>query len=284
MLHDPFSLDEREAQRRSGGGPPGAAIRDRMPEQHRLFFASLRTLVAATADPDGWPAARLLTGSPGFAGSPDAATLHVATAEPGFSPGQVVGLLGIDLATRRRNRLNGDIVAAGPDGFTVRVRESFGNCPKYIQRRDVAPAARHPGPVETLHALDGAARRAIAVADTVFVASRARSGLGGMDASHRGGRPGFIRVDADRLTVPEFPGNRYCNTLGNLLSDDRAALLFPDFERGDLLHLQGRVSVDWAEGRWTLAVERGWRRREAVPLRWSAPEPSPFLDAIGAAP
>jgi hypothetical protein len=48
------------------------------------------------------------------------------------------------------------------------------------------------------------------------------------------------------LTIPDFRGNRFFNTLGNLVSDPRAALLFVDFETGDLLHLQGRVEIDWS--------------------------------------
>lgn len=68
---------------------------------------------------------------------------------------------------------------------------------------------------------------------------------GGLDVSHRGGRPGFMRVDGDVLTIPDFRGNRYLNTLGNFLLDPRAGLLFVDFARGDLLHLAGEVEVLW---------------------------------------
>lgn len=284
MLSAPFNADEREAQRRRGGGPLTAPIRGNMPGQHRQFFAGLRYLVAATAAADGWPEAAVLTGLPGFVASPDPATLRVTGSAPGFLPGQEAGLLGIDLATRRRNRANGTVTSADADGFTVSVRESFGNCPKYIQRRDVFPVTRTAAPVEHFSALDDAARHLIADADTVFVASRARAGLGGVDVSHRGGPPGFVGVDADRLAVPDLPGNRYYNTLGNLLGDDRAALLFVDFAHGDLLHLQGRAAIDWPGQRWTLVVERGWRRRQALPLRWSPPEPSPFLQTEGKPP
>ena len=97
-------------------------------------------------------------------------------------------------------------------------------------------------PVESLDHLDGAARAAIAAADTFFVASRSRAGNGAMfgaDISHRGGRPGFIRVDGDVLTIPDFRGNRYFNTLGNLLAEPRASLLFVDFASGGLLQLTG---------------------------------------------
>ena len=146
------------------------------------------------------------------------------------------------------------------------------------------------GRTEPLTGLDGPARRTIAGADTLFVASRAREGLaGGADLSHRGGWPGFVRVEEDALDVPDFPGNRYFNTLGNLLGDGRASLLIPDFGTGDLLVLQGMVEIDWTaragrdlpgvERSWRLHVVRGWRRTGALPFRWGAAEPAPQIAA-----
>lgn len=66
-----------------------------------------------------------------------------------------------------------------------------------------------------------------------------------MDVSHRGGPPGFVRLEGQTLTIPDYNGNRYFNTLGNLVSNPRAALLFVDFERGDVLHLQGTTEIVW---------------------------------------
>ena len=94
---------------------------------------------------------------------------------------------------------------------------------------------------------------------------------GGLDVSHRGGPPGFVRVDGDVLTIPDYRGNRYFNTLGNLLLEPRAALLFVDFARGEMLQLQGRGDVAWdeadlpgAERTWRFTVERGWRGNAGV--------------------
>jgi hypothetical protein len=97
--------------------------------------------------------------------------------------------------------------------------------------------------------------------------------------SHRGRRPGFVRVEANLLTVPDFRGNRFFNTLSNLMAEPRASLLFVEFEAGDLLQLQGVAQVDWigatdtnsgAERQWCFHVVRGWRRRGALQLRWSS--------------
>jgi predicted pyridoxine 5'-phosphate oxidase superfamily flavin-nucleotide-binding protein len=296
-----FHADEIVAQALAGhvlGETP--AIRPFMPEQHRTFFAGLPYLFVGTVDATGAPVATLLTGQPGFVQAPDAIHLDIAAAldpaDPAAQalvPGAEVGILGLDLATRRRNRANGRVVRRDQNGLTIAVAQSFGNCPQYIQRRAAEPFQRSVGPIETLAALDPEAAALIRGADTLFVASRARDGLadGGADISHRGGRPGFVRLEGDVLTVPDFSGNRYFNTLGNLIGEKRAALLFLDFERGDLLVLQGRTAIDWAgtaavgllgaQRTWTFTVEGGWRRRGAIPLRWSAPEPAPQLARTG---
>ncbi|HET7504804.1 MAG TPA: pyridoxamine 5'-phosphate oxidase family protein [Kofleriaceae bacterium] len=295
----PFHPGELEAQTRAGGGSQGGAIRPWMADQHRAFFATLPYVVVASYL-DGYPVATIWTGPPGFVTTPDAETLRLSIAldpadrsdptSAAFIPGAPFGLLGIELATRRRNRANGVVTAAGPDGVTVAVRQSFGNCPQYIRPRSVAclapgtdPEPRPPHALDELDPLDAAARAAITGADTCFVATAARTAepTGGVDISHRGGPPGFVHLDGDVLTIPDFAGNRYFNTLGNLVSEPRAALLFVDFARGDLLHLQGQATILWggpevravegAERLWRLRVERAWRRPGALPLRWSAP-------------
>ena len=293
MDGSPFNPDELAAQVLAGGGPRGSGIRDFMPEQHRHFFAQLPYLFLGTVDAAGWPLATLLTGHPGFVQSPDPATLHIAVLPDAGDPAakalaadREIGILGIDLSTRRRNRANGRIQSIEAGGITVAVNQSFGNCPQYIQKRVVASSRAEPAevvstPVESFDHVDEAAQAAIERADTFFVASRSRAGRGaayGADISHRGGRPGFVRVDGDVLTIPDFRGNRYFNTLGNLVAEPRASLLFVDFETGDLLQLQGSAQVDWkaaaveqiagAERLWRFHVARGWRRKAASPLRW----------------
>ena len=150
-----------------------------------------------------------------------------------------------------------------------------------------------PGPLQQLAKLDPAARGLISAADTFFVASSNGGGegpAGGMDISHRGGRAGFIAIDGETLTIPDFHGNRYFNTLGNLLLDRRAALLFIDWANGTLLHLQGEVEILWdqdggfegAERLWRISVTGGWRRAGALPLRWSLGEYAPQIQQTGA--
>ena len=296
LIEAPFHAGERAAQTRVGVAPRGAAIRDWMPDQHRAFFAALPFLLAATTDADGWPVAAVLAGPPGFVTSPDPRTLRIAAvpshADPAaawFKPGAPIGLLGIDLATRRRNRANGVIAATTAKALVVAVEQSFGNCPQYIHIRDIEPAETADATPELLDHLYGAMRAAITAADTLFVATT--GGDEGVDISHRGGKPGFVRVDGDTLTIPDFAGNRYFNTLGNLLLDPRAALLIPNFATGDILHVQGRTEIIWdipanerlqgAERLWRVRVTRAHRRRAALPFHWSLRARSPGVGRTG---
>ena len=297
-----FHADELAAQARAGVGAKSASIRDFMPEQHRTFFAALPHILVATTDAAGWPLATVLEGEPGFVTSPDPKVLRIDSLPGPDDPahgmireGQEVGLLGIDLTTRRRNRANGVVSDVDATAFTVAVRQSFGNCPQYIQRRALSKAEAAGGQVRRLESLDEEARRLIGRADTFFVASRSRVGMGpsgGSDISHRGGRPGFVRAEGDVLSIPDFRGNRYFNTLGNLLGQPRASLLFLDFETGDVLQLQGLASIDWApsaaerfegaERIWQFRVARGWFRPGAVALRGTCIDYSPLTLRTGA--
>ncbi|MFY3681938.1 pyridoxamine 5'-phosphate oxidase family protein [Achromobacter xylosoxidans] len=279
-------------------------IRPYMPDQHRAFFAQLPFLVAGAVDGQGDPWAGVLEGEPGFAVSPDPQTLQVAALpdaddplRAGLGPDQPVGLLGIELHTRRRNRMNGRITAWDGRRFAVTVAESFGNCPQYIQARDFhfsrSPALRFPGAARERAGLAEADRALIARADTLFVATYADTDEAGrlIDVSHRGGMPGFVRVDGDTLTIPDFSGNRFFNTLGNMVLNPRAGLLFIDFERGDVLQVSGRAEVildspeiatfAGAERLWRVHVRRVRARRGALALRWRFGGYSPTALATG---
>ena len=270
-----FHEGERAAQRLAGEPTPQAlGIRRFMPDQHRDFFALLPYVPIAARDDAGWPVPTMLAGLPGFIASPDAMSLRIATmadpsdpVRPLLRAGAAFGLLGIDFSTRRRNRANGRVVAADEQALTLAVEQSFGNCPQYINLRDATwHGAGRPSTTQRFVGLDDQARALIGRADTFFVASGSADGL---DISHRGGPPGFVRIEGATLVVPDYRGNRFFNTLGNLVLDPRASLLFVDFERGDTLIVRGRVEIDWGSERaWRLKVEDGWRRPGALPLRW----------------
>jgi predicted pyridoxine 5'-phosphate oxidase superfamily flavin-nucleotide-binding protein len=297
-----FHPDERRAQALAGFDIASAPIRPAMPEQHRAFFAALPYVLASTLDENGWPVATLLTGPPGFISAPDATHLRVNAPRRQDDPalaamrsGNEIGFLGIDFSNRRRNRANGKIGRMDKNRIEIEVDQSFGNCPKYIQIRElVASATLNPPPArEDLETLDDDARRLIVGADTFFVATHAHRGTpqGGADVSHRGGQPGFVHIEGNRLYIPDFTGNKFMNTLGNLLAQPRAALLFVDFDSGDILHLQGTTEILWqpdalngpagAERYWCVEFTRGWRFRQALPWRGRNVNYSPATLATG---
>lgn len=268
-------------------------IRDYLTEQHQNFYPLLPFIVLGTVDRTGRPWATLRAGKPGFLHAPDPQHLRIEAerapddpAEDGLEDGAGVGLLGIELGTRRRNRLNGTLRRDGPAGFAVAVEQSFGNCPQYIRpRRETHTAeARPETPAPVLSdGLDGRARALVEGADTFFVASFVEDGDGRrqVDVSHRGGPAGFVRVGTDgSLTIPDYSGNRFFNTLGNLLVNPRAGLVFPDFSGGDLLQMTGRTEIlldpaatggiEGAERLWRFTPERVDFRAGALPLRFQS--------------
>ncbi|MBW4518822.1 MAG: pyridoxamine 5'-phosphate oxidase family protein [Scytolyngbya sp. HA4215-MV1] len=281
-------------------------IREYLPEQHQQFFAQLSYVIVGTVDGTGHLWASILVGEPGFLSSPNQHTLQVA-AKPLFgdpltntlATGIDIGLLGIELHTRRRNRLNGTIAETHTEGFAIQVGQSFGNCPQYIQARLFEWREAEPAIPKTIHPITtlGTVEQAmIQMADTFFIAtayqSESAGAAGGVDVSHRGGKPGFVRIDDDQtLTVPDFSGNCHFNTFGNLELNPHAGLLFVDFNQGNLLYLTGTAEVIWqgaeisayegAERLFRFRLHQGYRVEGSLPLRWSTLEFSPFLDRTG---
>ncbi|TWT57674.1 Pyridoxamine 5'-phosphate oxidase [Thalassoglobus neptunius] len=195
-----------------------------------------------------------------------------------------IGLLVIDLQSRARLRVNGKVSFPTNDQLHVSVEQAYPNCPQYIQRRNYRPDQNHPSSPQSQAGtrLTNEQQEWISRADTLFVASQHPSS--GLDASHRGGNPGFIRIlDSAQLRIPDYSGNGMFNTLGNFTINPRAGLLIPDFENGRTLQLTGRAEVRWAvadphnetggTGRyWDFAIDR-W-----IETRHSLPGASEFLD------
>ncbi len=296
MQPSPFHLGEQAVQSRLGVREqiePWArqVVVSALPEQHRDFHTALPFVIAAARDAEGRPWATMLAGDNGFISSPDAAHLRInATPSNGdaladsFTAGAELGLLGIELDTRRRNRVNGNVVQRDNGSVLFEVAQAFGNCPQYIHPRALRRVTAHSAP--RARRSTTLSRHLIAWvegADTFFIASGYRgdgdNAAFGMDASHRGGEAGFIKVTTPaQLVFPDYAGNNHFNTIGNLMVDPRAGLLFIDFATGSLLQMSGHTEIDWDSP--ALAEFPGARRLVyfnveaiveidcAVPLRW----------------
>ncbi len=295
----PFHKGEREMQDRAGKRDSmeafgKIAIRPFMPDQHRAFYEQIPFIVMGSVDGDGWPWASMLTGGPNFITSPNAQRLDLNARHLDDDPqsanlqaGSPLGLLGIELSTRRRNRMNATVRAIAGGIISLDVVQSFGNCPQYIQTRDIrfvrdADAAVKRAPTDEFSNLDAPVQAFIAQANSFYVASAsdvAENPMAkGVDVSHRGGQSGFLKVEGNTILVPDFSGNNFFNTMGNFLVNPKAGLLFPDYSTGDLLMLTGTTEVldadapeiagfKGAERGWRFTLDHGVRIHDALPFR-----------------
>ncbi|HEY2195834.1 MAG TPA: pyridoxamine 5'-phosphate oxidase family protein [Actinomycetospora sp.] len=253
-----FHAGERAVQQRAGTLAQADRLA-RMVDEPDLRggtgqFLAERTFAALSArDTAGRLWVSPLTGTRGFLHPSDATTLQIgmvpAPGDPlrGLPADQPAGLIAIEFARRRRARVNGTLVAAGPEGLTVEVDQAYGNCPQYIQQRALehdAETTPDDVPPTRTAVLSSADQALVRTADTLLLGTTHPAR--GNDASHRGGPAGFVRVaDGRHLWWPDYPGNNMFNSFGNLAVDPAAALLFVDFPAGRALHLSGTARVEW---------------------------------------
>jgi predicted pyridoxine 5'-phosphate oxidase superfamily flavin-nucleotide-binding protein len=210
--------------------------------------------------------------------------------------GQAVGILAIDFATRRRFRVNGTLTSTGADGLHVAVDQAFGNCPSYIQQRHLTlhldaatPALPTEDPADRLTPTDAAL---IAKSDTFFLGTV--HSITGADTSHRGGPPGFVRVDGPDLWWPDYAGNNMFNSMGNIAANPDTALLVVDFHTGTTVHMSGTATLEWTAaglpgddgntGRRVRFHPARVAHTKGLPVRASGVTPSPDNPELNAEP
>jgi len=289
---------ELTVQTRAGVGADGLAAdaiyRAVMPVGVQRFLLAQQLAIFSTIDADGLLWASMRSGPPGFLHPVDQHTLEIAgyshSADPllaNLAAHPEAGMIVIHLAARHRVRLNG-VARAHSDGrIVLSTQQVYGNCPQYIQARTViGDRVVSPAPARFGKELDQQQRRSVEQADTVFVATAHPHS--GADASHRGGRPGFVCVETEkRLLFPDYRGNNMFNTLGNITSNPRTGLLFPDFQSGSVLQLSGSARILWDDPRIKqfegaqrlieFGIERVIELPEATSLRFEFQSYSPML-------
>ncbi|WP_282699437.1 pyridoxamine 5'-phosphate oxidase family protein [Streptomyces sp. CC219B] len=262
----------------------GRSIGDGIKPVAAAFLELQPQLVVGAADPaTGRVWATVVSGAPGFVRATGPQQISVAGGPGAADPlapalsteGTPVGTIALDPRTRRRMRLNGRLRPTAR-GFAVEADQVFANCPKYLQRRETYETLpdRRPGETRTGGELTADQAEFVTRADTFFVATVHG---GGADASHRGGNPGFVRVDAPgELSWRDYPGNAMFLTLGNLAADPRAGLLFLDWTTGTTLQLTGEAHTEYGtDRRVRFTVTEAVETPSAIPLRWTPPELSP---------
>lgn len=299
-----YHAGELEVQERAGeleiGRRNSVVIGDTIPKGAWSFVEQQRMVVLGSLDSSGHVWVSLMTGTPGFMSTSDGGSLDFDLTKVARNPRDPfwenidhdarVGSLVIDLGSRRRLRVNGEVGRAAANEMILDVAEAYPNCPKYIQRRYAsAGPSRSSASVQEVREgaeLTAEQRQAITAADTLFVASAHPDR--GVDASHRGGQPGFVHVlDSKTLRIPDYVGNSMFNTLGNFSANPAAGLLFAEFDQGRTLQLTGQAKVLWDQPDkagetggtrryWEFTVERWLETSHGLDLEWEFLDSSPF--------
>ena len=301
MDEELFHEGERAVQRRAGVADVAVrvgrgALQPGIDPEYAAFLAQRLHLVAGATAPDGNVWASFLIGPPGFARALDSRHLHlVARPAPGdplaaaLDAGPVaIGLLALDQATRSRVRVNGT-ARLTDTGILVIVEQVFGNCTKYIGTRapvEVIEGGRADPRRTTAGELSAGQAAFLRKADTAFVASAHADR--GCDASHRGGRPGFLAASDDgrRIMLPDYTGNRMFQTLGNLTLDPRIGMLVTDWETGRTVQVAGTAEILWdgpevarrpkVDRVVAITVRAVIEQVRALPVRYELQEPHPL--------
>jgi len=307
-IETPYHEGELQVQARVGVLDEGAmnsrVIQNSIIKGALRFINQLPMAVFGSLDQDDHVWASVFIGTPGFMQAEDdrTVTFDLSRMMPNLDDpfwtniegNPRVGMLAIELASRRRLRINGRITRVSDTALQLHVEESYPNCPKYIQKRHptlsltgFALAAFSSEQGEGLGPLQ---RTLITKADTFFVASVHPER--GVDASHRGGHPGFVKIIDDRtLRIPDYLGNSMFNTLGNFTANPRAGLIFLDFESGRTLQVIGRPEIlfdvedflDETGGTkryWLLHIDRWLEIAHAPQLNWEFLDASPYNPSI----
>lgn len=307
-IENPYHEGELQVQARVGvldeGAQNSRVIQDSIIKGALRFINQLPMAVFGSLDQDDHVWASVFIGTPGFMRAEDDRTITFDLTSMMPNPNDPfweniqtnsrVGMLAIELASRRRLRINGTITRMSDTVLQLHVEESYPNCPKYIQRRhlttpqtgfDLAPFSSEQGEELSLNQ-----HTIITNADTFFVASVHSER--GVDASHRGGNPGFVKIIDDRtLRIPDYIGNSLFNTLGNFTANPQAGLIFLDFEFGRTLQVIGRPEIlydvedllDETGGTkryWLLHIDRWLKISHAPQLSWEFLDASPYNPSI----
>jgi len=263
-------------------------------DAQRAFFAQLSFVISSHIDASGQPWTGLLTGTPGFiqaeldgrviigrGGAGNTCPAATDSQSQTLKPGSQLGLLGIEFARRRRNRINGTVTGANNESIELQIDQGYGNCPKFITKRDWQTeqfAGEYA--VTTATTITPQLARFIASADTFFIASSSGPNVlnndtavnptaWGSDISHRGGEPGFIKVDGSTLSFPDYKGNNLFNTLGNLQQYPPCGLLFLDFESGDVMQVAGNARLNHDGEQYQVSIDvtevRCWKKYREQP-------------------
>ena len=212
---------------------------------------------------------------------------------------KIMSALSVDLETRDRVKLAGKMMVGTVTGragnstiaeaqLAMVVQESLGNCPKYLNIKDIRAHVPSPQLVSPSLPLPAEALALIEQADMFFLSSTNGQT---MDTNHRGGPAGFVRVvsntpDSVELAYPEYSGNRLYQTLGNLHTNPLIGVAIPDYTTSDILYLTGSTQLLVGPAAASLmphtnlavkiTIHAARLIKNGLPIRGTPGEPSPY--------
>lgn len=265
-----------------------------LPPNVEYFLEMHEMVIMGSLNSNNRVQASVLTGNPGFIRaldertiSIDAAPVHGDPLTENLKKRYEIGMLAIELATRHRLKVKGKAqILNGIIYLTV--NRAYAQCPKYIQaRKAVSISSESLAKQSIQHSgnLNKDLQKLISKSDTFFIASYHEES--GVDVSHRGGNPGFIKVlNENKIVFPDYSGNSMFNTLGNISVNPEVGLLFIDFDNGSAIQIMGEAKIIWDVDR--VAEFAGAERlvefeiygvvhtQSAVPIKWQFLDYSPF--------
>lgn len=274
-------------------------LRTNIIEQHRLFFESMPYVFISVLDDLGQPWGFMLEGEPGFIQVIKSDTVRIHHNFDFSVPNLVLdtngflAMVSVDYSTRRRNLLNGNIVAITNHSIDVQIKQSLGNCPKYIQTRRHFPLEKpeistRSERTSRFTSFTDEMQDVISKSDTFYLASAhpqpdKHLQNQGIDINHRGGKPGFVQFkNKTQLWFENYPGNNMFYSFGNIEINPRVGLLFINFELGDLYYLTGTAVIEKEAQAFRLIFELklGYLETRALKSGWEFLEYSPALDLV----
>ncbi|HEX4773189.1 MAG TPA: pyridoxamine 5'-phosphate oxidase family protein [Bryobacteraceae bacterium] len=113
------------------------------------------------------------------------------------------------------------------------LQERYGSRPQYAKREESGFTPVRIGPDEELF---------LAERDSFYMATVGVTGWPYIQ--HRGGSKGFLKViDEQTVAFADFGGNKQFISTGNLMTDDRVALILVDYPRKARLKILGHVKI-----------------------------------------
>lgn len=307
-VSDIYHKGERSLHSRVGlseqiGETGKRAVTDYMSAPHQQFFSKLSMLFVGGADELGDLWSSMLIGEAGFIQNINTSTIMINaqfnSLDPLFnqiSKGSDLGLLGLHFNARRRNRVNVKVLETDNSKILLTVKQCYGNCPKYIQRREASyEEISAPESSEPFDMINDDLNDFLLSVDSLFIASQHLEegedhNSRGVDVSHRGGMPGFLQIpDNKTILIPDYIGNNFFNTLGNITLNPKIGLQFLDFDNGHRILMTGEAEVIWEEDEALpfngvdrmirFRLKHGYMLKNVFPFSWRFESYSPFSRA-----